>query len=134
MKKILLILLGLGLIGVAIGYYMYNKPVESLENKKPDMEVTAGKVIEDYQSNESTANDLYLGKVIQVNGKVGSVVEEEGKKKINIDAGNPMSMVICELEDAKEADNVQAGQDISIKGKCTGYLSDVVLVQSHIVK
>lgn len=134
MKKLLLILLGLGVIGVAVGYYMYNKPVESLENKKPAMEVTAAKIVEDYQANETTANDLYLGKVIQVNGKVGAVTTEEGKKKITIDSGNPMSAIICEMEDDSEAANVQAGQDIAVKGKCSGYLSDVILVQAHVVK
>jgi hypothetical protein len=43
MRKIILILLAIGVIGAGIGYYMVNKPVPSLEKKKADVEATSGK-------------------------------------------------------------------------------------------
>lgn len=134
MKKIFIILLALGLIGGGIGYYLYNKPVASLENKKADVEVTAAQLITDYEADETTANEKYLGKVVQVSGTVAEVAEADGKKKINLDTGNPMSMIICELEDGADAGSVQAGSTVSMKGLCSGYLSDVILVQASVVR
>ncbi|HJW31333.1 MAG TPA: hypothetical protein VJ508_19025 [Saprospiraceae bacterium] len=133
-KRIIIGLLALCIIGGGIGYYLYNKPVESLEHRKADVEVTATKLLADYEANESTANNLYLGKVVLVSGKITNITDEAGKKKINLDAGSPMSGIICELEDGKDAGSLKTGDEIKVKGKCSGYLSDVVLVQSNIVK
>jgi hypothetical protein len=134
MRKIILFLLMLGMIGAGAGYYMYNKPVASLENKKPDVEVSATKLISDYEADEKASNDTYLGKVVAVAGKVAAIAVEEGKTKIQIETGNPMSMIICELEDGSEAGSLKAGDEIKIKGMCSGYLSDVILVQASLVK
>jgi len=134
MRKIILFLLVLGIIGAGIGYYMYNKPVASLENKKPDVEVAASRMIGDYEADEKAANEMYLGKVVQVEGKVAAVAVEEGKTKVQLETGNPMSMIICELEDGSEAGSLKAGDEVKIKGMCSGYLSDVILVQASLVK
>ncbi len=134
MRKIILFLLVLGMIAAGVGYYMYNKPVASLENKKPDVEVSAAKLITDYEADEKVANEMYLGKVVEVTGKVAAVAVEEGKTKVQIETGNPMSMIICELEDGSEAGSIKAGEELKIKGMCSGYLSDVILVQASLVK
>ena len=134
MRKIILFLLVLGMIAAGVGYYMYNKPVASLENKKPDVEVAASKLISDYEADEKTANEMYLGKVVEVTGQVAGTAVEDGKTKVQLETGNPMSMIICELEDGGEAGSVKAGDEIKIKGLCSGYLSDVILVQASLVK
>ncbi len=134
MKKILLVLLVLGVIGGGIGYYLYNKPVESLIHHKPDVEVSAHKLFTDYEADEKAANDVYLGKVVLVSGNISAIVDEAGKKKVQLDAGNPMSSIICEIEDGKEIGEVKAGDEVKIKGLCSGYLSDVIVVQANVVK
>lgn len=134
MRKIFLFLLVLGMMGAGVGYYMYNKPVASLENKKPDVEVSAAKLISDYEADEKAANETYLGKVVEVAGKVAAIAVEEGKTKVQIETGNPMSMIICELEDGSEAGALKDGDEVKIKGMCSGYLSDVILVQASLVK
>ena len=80
MRKIILILLAIGVIGAGIGYYMVNKPVPSLEKKKADLEVTAAKLLTDYQLNETAANETYLGKLVLVSGKVVDITQENGIK------------------------------------------------------
>jgi tRNA_anti-like len=134
MKKIITAVVVLGVIGAGIGYYMYNKPVASLENKKPDVEVSAAKLITDYEADEKTANDTYLGKVVQVNGKIANITSDEGKMKIHLETENPISMVIAEMEDSSRTGSLKTGDEIRLKGMCSGYLSDVILVQSSIVK
>jgi len=134
MKKILILLVVLAAIGVGVGYYMYNKPVESLERKKADVITTADQLVMDYESNEGTANEKYLGKVVEVSGKVAEITNEEGKQKVILGTSNPISNVICELESKKAPGNLKAGESVKVKGMCSGYLSDVILVQSNIVK
>ena len=134
MKKILIPLVALALVGAGIGFYMYNKPVESLEHKKADVTVTADQLLSDYESDEKAANDKYLGKVVEVSGKVASIANEEGKVKVSLETSNPISSVICELEDKMITGELKAGDDVKMKGMCSGYLSDVIVVQSSVVR
>jgi len=134
MKKIIIPLVVLGLIAAGVGFYMYNKPVESLDNKKAEVVVTADQLLTDYESNEQTANDKYLGKVVQVSGKVVEVTTEEGKNKIHLETSNPISMVITELDEGNGVEGLQPGEQATVKGMCSGYLSDVILVRSSVVK
>jgi tRNA_anti-like len=134
MKKIVLIILVLGVIGAGTGYYLYNKPVASLENKKADAVVTADQLIAAYEADEKAADAMYLGKVIEVSGKVSAVTEENGINKVQIETGNPMSLIICEMEQGVDAGTMKPGDVTNIKGLCSGYLSDVILVQSTFVK
>lgn len=134
MRKLVIPLLVLGIIGAGIGFYMYNKPVASLENKKPDVIVEAAQLISDYEADEKSANEKYLGKVVQVSGKVADITTEDGKNKIILETGNPMSMIICELENGSTPVSIKAGDEVNMKGMCSGYLSDVILVQASAVK
>lgn len=134
MRKVILILLALGVIGAGVGYYMYNKPVASLEKKKADVEATADEIIAAYEADEKAADGVYLGKVVQVTGKVSGVTEEGGTKKIQLETSNPMALIICEMETGAETGDVKAGDMASVKGMCSGYLSDVILVQSTLVR
>lgn len=127
-------LLLLAILAAGIGFYKYNQPVASLENKKPDIEVTASKLISDYEADEKTANGIYLGKIVQVAGKVSAISVEEGKTKIQLETENPISMIICEFEDGHDAGTVKVGDEVKIKGLCTGYLSDVIIVQASLAK
>lgn len=133
MKKILITLIVLAVIGASYGYYMYNKPVESLENKEANVTISADQLIADYEADEKNANDKYLGKVVMVSGKIAEITNEEGKKKVNLETSNPISAVICEMEESKKTEKLKAGDMIKVKGMCSGYLSDVILVQSVVV-
>jgi hypothetical protein len=134
MKKLIVPLLILAAIGGGIGFYLYNKPVASLQNKTPDVEVTAAQLVSEYENNEQTANEKYLGKLVQVSGTIAATLNEEGKQKLHLDSGNPMSLVICEAEEGKSWGDAAPGDEIKIKGLCSGYLTDVILVQCTPVK
>ena len=134
MKKLIVPFILLVIVAIGAGYYMYNKPVESLDNKKADVSVTADQLVADYEADEKTANDKYLGKVVQVSGKVTEVSAEEGKNKIHFETSNPMALVITELDEGNSAEGISAGQEATVKGLCSGYLSDVIIVRSTVVK
>jgi len=134
MKKIIIPLVVLAFILFGVGFYMYNKPVESLDNKQADVVVTADQLVADYESNEQTANEKYLGKVVQVSGTVAEVTTEEGKNKIHLETSNPISMVITELDEGNSVEGLKPGEQATVKGMCSGYLSDVILVRSTVVR
>lgn len=133
MKKILILLIVLAIVGAGYGYYMYNKPVESLKSKDADITVSADQLIRDYETDEKAANEKYLGKVVLVSGKITEITNEEGKKKVSLESSNPISAVICEMEENKTTESLKAGDNIKVKGMCSGYLSDVILVQSLVI-
>lgn len=133
-KKILLALILLAVIGGAIGYYQYNRPVASIENKKPEVEITADDLVSAFTDDENAANQQYNEKIVQVKGTVSNMTKEDNLNKIYLETDNPMSGVICEMEEGQELGTLKTGDEVKIKGRCTGFLSDVILVQSSLVK
>ena len=134
MKRILVPLLAIALIGGAIAFYMYNKPVESLSGKDAEVTVSADQLLADYEANEQSANDKYLGKVVEVSGTVAEITTGEGKNKVHLETSNPISVVIAELDEGNSAEGLKVGEVGTVKGMCSGYLSDVILVRSNVVK
>lgn len=133
MKKILLGLLALAILGGAYGYYEYNRGVESLEDKKADLSISGAELLKAFESNETEANKNYLDKVIELKGKVVKIEKSTEKNSLYLETGNEMSAVICEMENSQKIDNIKEGSIVSIKGKCTGFLMDVVLVQCVLI-
>ncbi|MBK8700792.1 MAG: hypothetical protein IPN29_15115 [Saprospiraceae bacterium] len=134
MKKIIYIVIILGILGAGFGYYHYNRPVSSLSGSSADISLTPNDLLTAFESNETEANGKYLDKVIQVSGQVSKVEVSAGKTSVYLKTSNEMSSVICEMEDGFDPAMASTGTNITIKGKCTGYLMDVVLVQAVVVK
>lgn len=127
MKKILAILFCLGLVGALIGLYMFNKPLESVSSMKTNYSINASDLLVAFEENETTANTKYLDKVLEVKGIVDKMESTEEKTTIYLDAGNPLSSIIFQLE--KSDSELKKGEEVTLKGICTGYLMDVVLVR-----
>ncbi len=134
MKKFILpVLLAVLLISM-YAYWQYNRTTESVENQSVDVSITALDLLKAYQTDETAANVKYLDKVIVVSGKVGVITTANKITSVSFDSGDPMSSIICELDPNAKASGVRMGADITIKGKCTGFLSDVVLTDCFIQK
>lgn len=114
--------------GGIIAYKMYNKPHRNVEAAK-GLEVSAAQLIADYESNEAAANGKYLDKVIAVTGEVTEVAKNQKAETVITLKGTDMGGIICTLE-AATATAITPGTNVSIKGICTGYLTDVVLVRA----
>ncbi|MGH1437362.1 MAG: OB-fold protein [Lewinella sp.] len=137
MKNILKYGLLLALIGGAIGVYLWNKPHENMDKAKADVQIAAGELFTAFAENETQANETYLDKVIAVTGKVREVSKSpEGLVKVTLDSGDEMFGVICQLDELSEHQRTefQLGESVTLKGKCTGMLMDVVLVRCVEIK
>ncbi len=136
MKKILLILLALGLICGAIGYYMYNKPVESMSGIKADLSIAATDLYSAFETDEAKATTLYIGKVLEVQGKLLNVENsDQGGTSLILEAGGMMGGVVCRLDSASTANvsNIQPGQTVTLRGECTGKIMDVELARCVLI-
>jgi hypothetical protein len=133
MKKTYIYLaLTVGLLAALYGYYEYNRPVKGIANDKTEVTVDAKNLLDDYTLDEAAANQKYYDKIIEVKGIVSKIETTDTGNSIYINADNELSYIICEMENSNDAKSIKEGDNVTIKGKCTGYLSDVILVQSVI--
>ncbi len=137
MRKAILLFLVVAIVSIGIGFYMYQMPVKSLANAKPDVSIDANDLMDKYEENEEQANKAYLGKVIEVKGVVVEVeTSDDGTAQILLKSNSMMGRISCSLEarDVDASHSIPAvGNTATIKGKCSGYLMDVVLERCIVV-
>lgn len=136
MRYVLSGLLLVALAGGYAGYKMWNKPHREVAGASADVALEATELYAQYTADEAAANALYLDKIVQVCGTVVQVSNENGLVTIQLDSGDLMGGVLCELDNFAAHDRTEfpAGERACFKGICTGYLSDVVLNRCSEVK
>jgi uncharacterized protein YpmB len=127
LKQILLSLLVIIITGGFIGYKMYNKPHRNVEEATA-LRVAATKLATDYEINEPEANSQYPGKVLEVSGEISDISKNQKGEQIIMLKGSDMSGIMCTLDTAVHT-AIKPGASVVIKGICSGYLTDVVLVR-----
>jgi len=135
-KKIIL----LGLIAAVIGgigvwYFIFYKPTHFKRDVADEqaINVTAVKIVADFLANEDSANKVYLNKAIAITGEVIEAKKnQDGKPTVTLKSNDSFSNIYCTLKDG--TGEIQGGSTITVKGICTGYLSDVVIIDAIIVK
>ena len=118
--------------GISIAYYMDNNPHENMQRSKPAYEMDAQELMSAFETDEAAANEKYLDEVIAVSGTVReSSTDENGLTTVTLDTDNLMAGIICQLDELTEHDRTEfkAGEKVILKGKCTGFLMDVVMVR-----
>jgi hypothetical protein len=136
MKKILLSgSIIIVLAAIAIWFFIFYKPTHFKRNvaNEQAIAVAAKDIVKAYQTSEANANTKYLNKTISVSGEVSDVKNDQDKNlTVTLKSEDPMSNVFCTLKSPSEKPTV--GSTITIKGICTGFLSDVVVNEAIIVK
>lgn len=118
LKKIIIAVLLLGAIGVGTGMYLWNKPPETVDDKK-GVEITAMALSAEYVSSEQQANTKYLNKVIEVSGTVAETEQnQDGGMMVILQTGDPMAGIQCAMREKGVTAN--KGDSITIKGFCSG--------------
>ena len=114
----------------SFGVYMYFKPAEKVVLTEASYEVDAESIFQEFSDNESEANKKYLNKVITVEGKVSEMLTiDSAGLNVTLSTDNPMFGVSCQLPMETDQTSLRIGDDVRIKGLCTGKLMDVVLVK-----
>lgn len=128
MKKIIFLLVLVALIAGGIyGYSEFNRGLQAAD--KVDYSITCADLFSAFEDDEKAANAKYLDKVVEVEGTISDIsTNKQGKTTISLEGGMLFG-VTCELFEGESASAYKKGQKVKLKGICTGYLSDVVLVR-----
>jgi hypothetical protein len=130
-KTLILIIIITTLVGGSVGFYLFNKKVAGLENAKADYTITATKLYNAFETQEQEASEKYLNKILLVEGTVVKVEIDKKYSSIILKADNALAGGInCSFN--HEVESVSKGDIISIKGRCQGFLMDVVLTNCNI--
>jgi hypothetical protein len=135
-KKSVLILIII-VIGLGIGgWYVYTKylnPPHRDIKEEVGIKVDAEKIFQDYTTNEKTANATYLDKAVEVSGKIISIDKNsDNYLVVLLQTSNPIFGVKCTMKE--DASSLKQGDDVKIKGICTGFANDVVLIKCYVSK
>ena len=124
------------IISLTVTLYYYNKPHVDVKKSDAAYKLTAQHLIKEYQENETNTNEKYSEKVIQIEGDVYEVTTLKGNSVVTLNDPNSESSIICHMQAAhnKAALALKKGQKITIKGFCTGYLLDVIMVRCILVE
>jgi len=133
MKQLIGIILGLALVGGIYGYLQFSKTADSTDDLKTEITMSAASLFEAFENDEQTANKKYLDKIVEVTGKVLSTKTQNEKTTISLETNDMLGTIFCEMESEPTA-TPKNGEEVKIKGICTGYLTDVVLVRSVLIK
>jgi hypothetical protein len=135
MKKISIYILIIGLLGIFIGYKMYNKPHINVAKKSVDINIAASTLLADFSSDETKANSKYLDKIIAVKGRVATIEFNGEKAAISLQTKDDFGSVVCYLvkDEFKKSAEIKEGQEGVLKGICTGFLMDVILDKCVII-
>lgn len=123
----LLILIALFIIG---GLLIWNVPEENIAKKEVDFTMTSTAIFEEFEANEKAASTKYVSKVIAVSGTIEDIMQDEKGDQVILIAGSDMGNgVMCTLEasELEKAKALKRGDSVTIKGRCSGMLMDVVL-------
>ncbi len=131
-KNIIIIAIAL-MAAIAFSVYYYIFVYSSNNHRQVQLEtgivITADSLVAKYQANEKLANNLYLNKAVVVTGILLSIDKnQEGKTTLVLGHTNSFSNVSVTMS-SNAPITQKVGESITIKGVCTGALSDVVITE-----
>lgn len=132
---IILIILCTG-FGVWKGLREYNRTNEDLFNVDPHAKIGAIDLIREYEANDSSADQKYLGQVIETTGKVKKIEKDEkGYYTVVLGDTADLSSVRCAMDTAhnEDAAHLIAASSVIIRGACTGFTKDEMGLGSDVI-
>lgn len=118
---------------ISIKGYMYLNQKHIDIDDEEFVSATSSQLFEDFETNETIANAQYLGKILEVTGTVSEVLtNQNGETVILLNSKGGLFGVSCTME--KEISSPPVDKQITVKGICTGYLSDVVITRGLLIE
>lgn len=133
-NKIIIVIALITAIAFSAYYYIfiYSSQNHRQVQSETAIAITSDSLVAKYQADEKLANSLYLNKAVAVTGNLLSIDKnQEGKTTLVIGRSESFSNVSVTMSsDAPITKKV--GAPITIKGLCTGALSDVVITDAAV--
>ncbi|MFY7878484.1 MAG: OB-fold protein [Lacibacter sp.] len=120
----------LSIAAAYIWFFIWNPAPPSVVETKA-ISIDAVTLFNAFSQNEKKANADYLDKVLEVRGEVTNITTNaDGLPVILLKTDDMMFGINCTMEEKNTS--VKTGDQVTLKGLCTGYLTDVVLIRCHI--
>ena len=132
---VILILLGIG-FGVWQGLKEYNRTHDDLLGVKADINIAAADLIRAYETNDSLANQKYLGRIVETSGNVKNIEQDEkGYYTVILGDSSSLSSVRCSMDTThnQDAAHLTAGSSVKLRGACTGFNKDEMGLGSDVI-
>ena len=123
MKKIILVLLVIAVAVGAIGYYLWNKPSEYVSDGKPDFTISLVELTNDGKNlSDSIFGTKYVGKAIQFDAEVESVVDNKGSKTLTLKTNDDGMIVNAGFHESisEKLSKTVAGDKVKLQCDCSG--------------
>ena len=134
MRKMTKLIYAIAVVAITAlgGYYyvfVYSKTHHRNVQSEKGIVIQADSLSAAYQADEKNANALYLNKAVEISGTIVSIDKnQEGKITLNIGRSDSFSNVSVTLISTTPISQ-KIGETITIKGVCTGALSDVIITE-----
>jgi hypothetical protein len=128
-NKIIIVIALITAIAFSAYYYIfiYSSNNHRQVQSEIGIVITSDSLVAKYQVDEKLANSLYLNKAVVVTGVILSIDKnQEGKTTLVIGRSESFSNVSVTMT-SNTPITQKVGESITIKGLCTGALSDVVI-------
>jgi hypothetical protein len=113
---------------------LFNKKHPDTAKVKPDFVLTATVLQKDFENNETAASSKYINKILEVSGTIVSVTPADSTNtNISLKTGNELSSVICTFHKLNDTPKLIPGDEIRLRGECSGFLMDVLLNNCSII-
>jgi hypothetical protein len=133
--KLLYLIIFIVVAGTIAGVYMYNKPQKDLNRQKADFVLTASELHKEFTADEPAANLKYIGKTIEITGKITSVnIEKEKAVSIILETSDKTSSVICTFRQSMDPREIDTMKPATVRGELSGFLMDVLVNNCVLVK
>jgi hypothetical protein len=124
----------IALAAILAALYFYNLKHTDMAKAKPDFIVTASALQKEFEDNEPAASARYINKILEVTGTIASITRTDSNNlNISLKTGSDVSSVICTFQAIGDPSKFKAGDDIKLRGECSGFLMDVLLNNCAII-
>ena len=125
----------IALSGILAALYMYNMKHTDMSKAKPDFVITASVLQKEFEDNETTASKRYINKIVEVSGTIASVKPADNNViNISLVTESDFSSVICTFPAIDDPSMFNPGDEITLRGECSGFLMDVLLNNCAVVE
>ncbi len=117
------------LVTSVICLLIYYKPHRSVSKEEAAFKLSVSQLVDAFSQNESQANSIYLGKILEVQGILKEIILNDSSLVLLLGDTAQSTGVSCYLQkDQKDRyTTLKRGESVNVKGICNGMLLDVVL-------
>ena len=126
---VLIAIVAIIVIVAVIGFRIYNKPHRVVKTAQPAFTMTATQLVDQFAEDETDANALYAGKIIQLNGRLKDIIRNDSTIILLLGDTSQMMSVSCYLQSGERLSDaaLTSGDMVTVKGICNGMLMDVII-------